>query len=196
MGERGRGGDERGGDIAGSPVSPLLPSRQVVQPAPAETASNRPTAASRDPSINFEAGCEADLLTELRSRADAFLQTHLAGVSRSAILGPNALELTFPTRYSRQYVDGPNGRGRVEELLAELTGQPVRLTCRLADDEPTTAAATTAAATTASRRRTTAASERRRSTEVPEDDEFVQKAVSIFEARVLRVTELGGSTGD
>jgi hypothetical protein len=134
-------------------------------------------------------------LTQLQERAGSILKTHLTGVSRTAILGPNALELTFPRRYSlaKQYIDGPNGRGRIEQILAELAGRPVRLTCRLADDEPS---APTAAATPAPTRGRPAAKERQRPAEVPEEDDFVLKAVSIFEAKVLKVTELGGPAGE
>ncbi|MBA3312366.1 MAG: DNA polymerase III subunit gamma/tau [Planctomycetaceae bacterium] len=139
------------------------------------------------PPVAFEAGREADLLEQLRSRAGTVLGMHLAGVSRTAILGPNALELTFPKRYSssRQYVEGTDGRQRIQEILAEMAGRPVQVTCRQADDE-----ALQKVPVAAPNRGRPARNERQRPTEVPEEDEFVQKALSIFEARVMKVTEL------
>ncbi|HEX6986560.1 MAG TPA: DNA polymerase III subunit gamma/tau [Planctomycetaceae bacterium] len=183
---------DNGGAAPAAPAPQKKSSESVGAPAAVENGAAA-VAAEPPPRVALEAGEEATLLARLRERAGTALGSHLSGVSRTAILGPNALELTFTKSYSlaKQYVDGP-GRGRVEELLAELTGRPVRLTCRLAEDAP---AATTAPPAPPSRART-AAKERQRPAEVPEEDEFVQKAVSIFEARVLKVTELGGPTGE
>jgi DNA polymerase-3 subunit gamma/tau len=137
--------------------------------------------------VSLEAGKEAELLAELRVRAGAALGTHLAGVSRTAILGPNALELTFPKRYSasKLYVEAADHRKRIEGILEEVAGQPVHLTLHQVDDEPRKNVSSPSAA----RGRTTT-NERQRPAEVPSDDEFVQKALNVFEARVLKVTEL------
>jgi DNA polymerase-3 subunit gamma/tau len=158
-----------------------------------------PSAAGRRPELRTGSGAtSAPMLPQKKSNDVApptaplttpetpRLATHLSGVSRTAILGPNALELTFPRRYSsaRQYVEGPNGRSRIEQILAELTGQPIRLTCRLAEED----APAKAAPVVPSRGRV----ERQRPAEVPNEDDFVQKVVNLFEARVLKVTELDG----
>lgn len=165
-------------------------------PAPAESATTIPVEpADSAASVPFERGREAELLTELKRRAETSLEMALAGVSRTAIIGPNALELTFPKGYSQavQSVEGPNGRSRIEQLLAEITGQSIRLSCRLADEDPATSPEN--AANVTGRGRPGASRERQRAAEVPEEDEFVQKAVSVFEARVLKVTELSGPAG-
>lgn len=114
---------------------------------------------------------------------------HLVRAARAAILGPNALELVFPARYSaaRQQVEGAGGRGRVEQLLAELTGRQIKLSCRSLEE---------GGAAPAAARPRPLAKERQRPAQVPEEDDFVLKAVNLFEAKVLKVTELGGPSGE
>jgi len=173
----------RGNGEAEAPPPPQKKSSEVVLP------SARPA----PPAIAFEAGNEAAILAQLQSRAGVEFGIHLVRVSRAAILGPNALELVFPARYSaaRQQIEGPSGRGRVEQLLAELTGRQVNVNCRLIEDEA--AAASTAPAPSRGR---PVAKERQRPTQVPEEDDFVLKAVNLFEAKVLKVTELGGPSAE
>ncbi len=128
-----------------------------------------------------------ELLEKIKARAGTVLAMHLAGVSRTAILGPNALELTFSRRYSssRQYIEGSDGRQGLQEILAEITGSSVHVTCRQGDDE----GAEKPTAIPAARTRIVA-KDNLRPVETAEGDEFVQKALSVFEARVLKVTEL------
>jgi len=138
-------------------------------------------------------GSGDELLAKIKARAGTVLAMHLAGVSRTAILGPNALELTFPRRYSssRQYVEGTDGRQGLQEILAEVTGLSVVVTCRQADDEaiPKPSAAP-------SGRTRIVAKENVRPVETAEEDEFVQKALNVFEARVLKVTELASKQSE
>lgn len=171
----------------GSAPPPPQKKSSDVAPAPAEPAVAVPA------TLRFETGNEPEVLAQLQARAGSVLGMHLTGVTRTAILGPNALELTFSRRYSssRHYVEGPNGRGRIEQILAELAGRPVRITCRLADDEPAAAASPPQTA-----RVRASGKERQRPAEVPQEDDFVQRAVNLFEAKVLKVTELGGPSGD
>ena len=88
-------------------------------------------------------------------------------------------------------MEGPSGRGRVEQILAELVGRSVRVTSRLADE-----AAGSSPQPTAPLRGRTTAKDKQRPAEIPDGDAFVLRAASLFEAKVLKVTELGGPAGD
>lgn len=183
-----------------SAASGSLPRRASAPAAPAEVApsqaglqkksSSKPHAtvvATAPLGIRLDAVSGDELLEKIKRRAGTALASHLAGVSRTAILGPNALELTFPRRYSssRQYVEGADGRKGLQEILAQVTDAPVHVTCRQADDEPVEKPSPAP-----SGRPRVIAKENLRSVDTAEKDEFVQKALSVFEARVLKVTEL------
>jgi hypothetical protein len=88
-------------------------------------------------------------------------------------------------------VEGADGRQGLQEILAELTASAVHVTCRQIDDEP----AEKSAATPVGRTKV-AAKENVRPVETAEGDEFVQKALGVFEARVLKVTELASKQSE
>lgn len=164
-----------------TPEVPVTPQKKSSEPAePAATLVRLPS-----PAIEFRGGNEPALFAQLLSQVGPAIGMHLARVSRTAIIGPNALEFWFEKRYSaaQQFVDGPDGRRRIEEVLETLAGQPIQVSCKTFDDS------VNATPSSESRSRVVR-KERQREAEVPEDDDFVQKAVSIFEARVMKVTEL------
>ncbi len=192
------GGAAGGARVASPRVPDTQPaSHRAASPALPQKKSNdhTPVAVASAPPVEVcpLEGRGEEWLGKIKARAGTVLAMHLAGVSRTAILGPNALELTFPKRYSlsRQYVEGVDGRQRLQEILAELTGAAVHVTCRQIDDEP---AEKPAAAPVG--RTKIAAKENVRPVETAEGDEFVQKALGVFEARVLKVTELASKQSE
>jgi len=114
------------------------------------------------------------------------LKSHVKAVTRAAISAPNKLELTFPRGYhfSKRYCEKPEAIARMEQIVARLTGQDVRISLALSDEGP---AAQTSAGDT------DAASSSRRRVYRPEDDEFVSSIMSTFSAQVVRVDEIAGT---
>ena len=164
-----------------SAASAVVSQKKSEPSPPAAVQSGQPTV----PQIAFAAGSEAVLLEKLKERTGAMLSSALP-FATPAIIGPTTLELTFPKRYNsaRQFCESASGRSQIESALLELTGQPVRLVCR--EDSETAPSEPPA---TASRVRPAT---RQRSTDVSDADEFVQRVVSLFEAKIVKVSELNG----
>jgi DNA polymerase-3 subunit gamma/tau len=114
------------------------------------------------------------------------LKSHVKAVARAAISAPNKLELTFPRGYhfSKRYCEKPEAIARLEQIVARLTGQDVRVSLTLSDEGPAAQASATD---------TDAASSSRKRKYKPEEDEFVSSVMSTFSAQVVRVDEIAGS---
>ena len=102
-----------------------------------------PTLAETTP---FQPGNEDAILAQLVETSGGALKTHLMGLARLAIIGPDALEMTFPKRYSasQSYLEGVTGRKSLEEALAKITGQSIRIQLLTEPAEPSTEPESTA----------------------------------------------------
>ncbi len=131
----------------------------------------------------FRQGFEESLLSELLETVDDTLKPHLRVVSGLAISGPNLLDLTFPKSYSfsKQYCEQPETAGRLNQLVSQLTGQSIRVICRLAEQVSEDQMPPVASSGTNGGPLVESA-----------DDPFVQQVVSVFQAKVIRVE--GAST--
>jgi hypothetical protein len=80
-------------------------------------------------SIVWKAGCEQELRAALLSRLNDMIGTHLNRVTRTAISGPTQLDFYFPANYDldRRQCDRPEVVKRLEQIIAELVGQQIRV---------------------------------------------------------------------
>ena len=110
----------------------------------------------RPPVIAWGPDCAPALLAALQDRFSDITGTYLRQAHSSAISGPNALEILFPTRYDlgRRACERPEVLTKLEAALQELTGQPIRLRFRPIAVEAAAEPNRPAANPTANRRRT------------------------------------------
>ncbi|HUG90348.1 MAG TPA: hypothetical protein VML55_05925, partial [Planctomycetaceae bacterium] len=96
----------------------------------------------------------------------------------SAISGPNSLDVLFPASYhfSKQYCERAEVLARLEQAASDIAGRPIRIRF-LTESGPAEAQPETAS--------------REPKRPVPENpDEFVEQALSLFGASVVKVESL------
>ncbi len=121
---------------------------------------------------------------QLLVRVQDTIAGHLKNASRTAISGPNALEISFPKSYSfsKNYCERPETLRRIQALTHELVGKEVEL--RLCFDElsPSPELAKVAAAPV------------RRSLESVAKDPYIQQVISVFGGTLVDVRVGSGMT--
>ena len=142
------------------------------QPEPAETSQT---------TIPWKPGCEKDLHDLLVSRMNDMIGTALRRASATAIFEPNILEFLLPMNYDveRRTLDRPDSINRIETLVAELVGTPVRVRFRTVEAQVQEIKQNTAPAT----------SQRTQIIEEPED-EFLQSVTKAFGVKSWKSKEL------
>jgi len=181
---------------ASSAVS--APSRlESVEPArvesdePAGDESEEPASVAAEvpagPIIEFARGRESEIWAEVVSQIQDMLRDHVRYVVRTAIIGPNQLELIFPRSYHfhKEYCERNDARTRLEGLLKGVTGQNVTISCRLTEDETPPAGGTKGPSRVAKEAANGGESTNRRNLEST-GDPFVEQARAIFGGTVVR----------
>ncbi len=105
-----------------------LPTPTAVDEIPSTNEATRPL-------ISLEPGREPAFWSQLVSQLPLrdLLRDHAGKAENAAIIGPNHLEILFPSAYHmcKAYCEQPAAMQRLEKIAAELAGRPVRITCRL-----------------------------------------------------------------
>jgi DNA polymerase-3 subunit gamma/tau len=152
-------------------------------------------------SIHFQSGCEEELWAQVLSNVNDTSSTYLRKAS-IAIFGPNRLEISFPTSYhfSKQYCERPEMLGRLERLVAEITGQQVSISMKLCEPaqneqgqqgESTELISEKTGIEESDFRRTTAEVEIQ--TVGSQNDPFVKHAEEVFGGTTIKVEEISSS---
>jgi len=141
-----------------------------------------------EPKIQFAPENSAEIWSQVVSEINDMLKSHVKSVSRTAIFAPNKLELTLPPKYhfGKTYLEKPEAQGRLQKIIAQLTGVEPRITIVLGEVE----AADTQSAIAA------AGSRQPKRVFKPEEDELVCSVVEVFDAQVVRINPMSGGTGD
>ncbi len=169
-----------------------------TEPQELETGSNPTSDPAEAPKViagrvEFAPENADQIWSEVVGEINDMLKSHVKAGTRAAISAPNKLELTFPRGYhfSKRYCEKPEAITRLEQIVARLTGQDVRISLALSDEGPVGQA---------SDGDTNAANSSRRREYKPREDEFVSSIMSTFSAQVVRVDEIAGlaepSAGD
>ena len=97
-------------------------------------------------------------------------------MARTAISGPNRLELGFPKSYlfAKSYCEKVEVRGRLEEVVFRLAGKPVQVVFAVIDDAPSGEPTTRTAAPV------------RRLDLSTNGDPYVEKAIELFNAKIMK----------
>ncbi|QGQ21404.1 DNA polymerase III subunit gamma/tau [Gimesia benthica] len=135
--------------------------------------------------IPLRAGMESLLLSQLIENTGDLLKDSLKGVASIAISGPKQLDLQFSKSYNfaKQYCERPEMMVKLEAALEKLTGERAKI--RLIVQEP-------AEAEDAADENNSLAQKKRveKRDLAPAGDEFLQEALTVFNAQSVRVDVL------
>lgn len=136
-----------------------------------------------EPAISWGPDCAPQLLAALRQRFNDITGTYLQQITSSAIFGPNQLEFLFPTSYdiSRRACERPEVLARIESVIQDLTGRPIRVRFRLCEKSPPVSTAPVASPHSMARHR---------SVETP-SDRLVAEVGRVFGIEMWTRQELG-----
>jgi hypothetical protein len=130
---------------------------------------------------------ESLLLSQLVENTEDSLKSSLKGVESIAISGPKQLDLQFSKSYNfaKQYCERPEMLSQLERSLEKVTGERIKI--RLTVKEP-------AASSDNSEEKPSKPSMAQKRAEqrdlAPDSDEFLQEALSVFNAQSVRVEVL------
>ena len=87
------------------------------------------------PTIEWKDGCGKDLQSAIANRLNDMTGTYVRRATALAIIGPNALEFSLPVNYDleRKALDRPETVNRLEAIIAELVGHPIRIRFRMTE---------------------------------------------------------------
>ena len=133
------------------------------------------------PEIEWKDGCGKELQSAIAGRLNDMIGTYVQRVTAIAIIGPNSLEFSLPINYDveRKALDRPETVARLEAIIAELVGMPIRVRFRTTDAVETATKPIQAAPT----------SQRNQVIEEP-DDPFLQEITKTFGVQKWLVKEL------
>ena len=169
------------------PTGTVTDQREIVSDSPGVP---EPTALKQIP---LTAETASKFLLQIIFNSPDTLKSHLKNASRTAIFGPNSLEIVFPKSYlfSKTYCERPETAQRLTELATQIAGTEVQ--CRISVDE-------LAVDPPPPPKRPQQDLPARRSPATVEKDDFVQQAVSIFQGQVVDVrpvlSEIGSETSN
>lgn len=137
-------------------------------------------AGKKPPEFEWKPGIEKELQLSIADRLNDIVGTAVRRASSLAIIGPNLLEFSVPINYDveRKTLDRPETVSRLESILEEMVGQPVKVRFRTSEAIEPTAKPTTNSAST-------------RSQIIDEpDDNFLQDVTGIFNVKGWKVKDL------
>ncbi|NOX54899.1 MAG: hypothetical protein GXP27_10785, partial [Planctomycetes bacterium] len=177
--------------MSGGTDAPAARGEKASSPPPAsDPPQKKSEAVAREPAepgeqttaaVEFSQGHERVLWAQVLEKIEDMIKYHVKCVQRVAISGPNKLELAFPRSYhfSKQYCERPEVRRQLEAVISGLAGRSIQLELAIIDDSGPSAAE--AILNDAAARRSTL--------ETPEDP-YVQEAMALFKAKLVRVEPL------
>ena len=126
---------------------------------------------------DLKPGREGEFLTHLVSEFRDMTGDHARAASSAAISGPNQLALFFPASYdfSKRYCERPEVLSRLQAVASRIADRPIQISLKTNEKQPEKRPAPTAQRKNAG------------PLQIPKDDEFLQHAIELFGATVVRV---------
>ena len=163
--------------------TPVPPEKKTEQPDDSPP-TQAPESEKSPPTIEFCAANKDAIWAEVLLRVADMLRSNLKRATNTAISEPNALEIEFPKNYhiSLDYCQRREPLSRLESTLEQVTGKHIRILMKLAENPASHPAA---APTTPQNGQSPEAAKRID----PEADPLVKKALTVFNATVVKIEE-------
>jgi DNA polymerase III subunit gamma/tau len=176
--------------------SKVVQTKPPSDPAPPEVQVTSPPANSGQPTVLFVPDSAAAVWAQITSRIElkGISGQALTKVSRTAISGPNQLEIFFPAAYhaNKKHVEQPAALDRLEKVASDVAGKPIKVICRLEaegqSDSEAVAAVPVPAPPSPKPRVSPPTAENGRGDAASVNDPYVERARSIFDATIENVT--------
>ena len=183
-----------------TPSSPVNPP-EAVRTTPASPAvQGEPGAPEAKPvqaPVAFEPSHADAIWAQIASRIDVrdFLGRAISKVSRTAISGPNQLEIFFPAAYhaNKGHCEQPTALGRLEKVASDVAGKTVRVVCQLEAEGPQSPGDNPTESEVS--RPTAGKAENARQDPASVNDPYVERARTIFGATIENVTVANSRPG-
>ena len=150
-------------------------SEAVLDPA---LSPNPPTSEAVSPpsSGDFQPGSESVFWTQVLSEVGDDVGNALRKASRIAIRGPNLLEVEFPKSYlfAKSLAEQPDARQKLDSVVARLAGRPVQVVFGFSDEPAQNGVPVQIPKPT------------RRMDTSTDGDPYVEKAIELFNAKVMK----------
>jgi DNA polymerase-3 subunit gamma/tau len=158
---------------------PTAPTPQPAPPAESEPAKISEEEESSLPQVEVQKGNESNFHAQLIDSMKDTARDHIK-LASLAITGPNQVALRFSKSYhfNKKYCERPEILGRLQKAASKIAGKQIQLRVDLSNDEPA------GTVPQASRPREPEKAVR------PEEDAFLQEAVHLFRATVVRTERL------
>jgi DNA polymerase-3 subunit gamma/tau len=176
--------------------SKVVQTKPPSDPSPPESQVFSPSATLAQPTVPFEPDSASAVWAQIASRIElkGLFGQALTKVSRTAISGPNQLEIFFPAAYhaNKTHVEQPAALGRLEKVASDVAGKPVKVICRLEVESESDSSAMVAVPAPAppspKLRVSPPTAENGRGDAASVNDPYVERARSIFDATIENVT--------
>ena len=172
-------------DEPGKSVHPPIDEQIVSIPASLDPASGIPEVVSPPSSGDFQPGSESIFWAQVLSEVGDDVGNNLRKASRTAIRGPNRLEVEFPKSYLfvKSLVEKPEARQKLDSVVTRLAGRPVQVVFTISD-EPASNGEPAPAPKPVRRMETST-----------NGDPYVEKAIELFNAKIMKKEYLARPSG-
>ena len=153
----------------------------IAKPVPGAVPNSNESNSERKTTLEWKPGCEKDLQSLIADRLNDIAGTSVRRASSIAIIGPNVLEFSIPINYDveRKTLERPDTIVRLESILAEVAGQPIRVRFRSGEAVGPVAKPTAVAAPV----------NRTQIVDEPEDT-YLQQVTGVFGVKSWKVKDL------
>jgi DNA polymerase-3 subunit gamma/tau len=165
--------------------SPDEPVAETVPPSALSPNPLAPEAVPLPSSGNFQPGLESTFWAQVLSEVGDGVSNALRKASRVAIRGPNLLEVEFPKSYlfAKSLAEQSEARQKLDSVVARLASRPVQVIFRISDEPASNGESVQAAKST------------RRIDTSTDGDPYVEKAIELFNAKVMKKESLARPSG-
>ena len=159
-------------------------SRQPDEPGP-EPASATPAPVLSPSSGDFQAGSESVFWAQVLSEVGDDVGNALRKAGRVAIRGPNRLEVEFPKSYlfAKSLAEQSEARQRLDSVVTRLAGRPVQVVFGISDEPAPNGESVQAP------------KPNRRMDTSTDGDPYVERAIELFNAKVMKKESLARPSG-
>lgn len=172
----------------GTDTSAKPSDQPVAETVPPPALSQNPAAVdavSPPSSGDFQPGSESVFWTQVLSEVGDDVGNTLRKAGRVAIRGPNRLEVEFPKSYlfAKSLAEQPEARQKLDSVVARLAGRPVQVVFGFSDDPAQNGDSVQVPKPT------------RRMDTSTDGDPYVEKAIELFNAKVMKKESLARPSG-